>query len=128
MLQRLANVTNGDLAVGYTLDIGLNYYRGTPVSAIERLELRVDGERVPDDAILLEINGVFLRIPQVPLAFTEYWGVRDTIRLHVFGEPLALGEHEVALELEARVVYMQFAPGVFGMFDSSATKTMTVEE
>lgn len=113
---------------GYVLEVGLNYYRGTPISAVERLELSVDGERVDDDRLLVEINGKFLRLYEVPLAHTEYWGVKTPIRLHVLGAPLAAGEHEVDLVCEARVVYMQFAPGVFGMFDASATATLTVSE
>ncbi len=28
---------------GYVVEVGLNYYRGTPISAVERLELSVDG-------------------------------------------------------------------------------------
>ena len=108
VLRRLANETENGAPVGYVLDVGLNYYRGTPISAVERLELTVDGERVDDDRILVEVDGTFLRIPQVPLAFTEYWGVRTPIRLHVVGEPLA--------------------PGVFGKLDASARKTLTVEE
>lgn len=128
VLRRLANETESGAPTGYVLDVGLNYYRGTPVSAIERLELRVDGERVDDDRILVEVDGTFLRVPQVPLAFTLYWGVKTPIRLHVSGEPLAPGEHEVDLICQCRVVYMEFAPGVFGMFDASARTTMTVQE
>ena len=128
VLRRLANETEDGTPVGYVLDVGLNYYRGTPISAVERLELTVDGERVDDDRILVEVDGTFLRIPQIPLAFTEYWGVRTPIRLHVFGDPLAAGEHDVDLVCEARVVYMEFAPGVFGKLDASARKTLTVEE
>lgn len=124
--QVLQSLTNEE--DGYVLEVRLNYYRGTPMSAIERLELTVDGERIDDDRILVEVNGKFLRIAQVPLAFTEYWGVKTPIHLHVLGEPLAAGEHDVDLVLEARVVYMQFAPGVFGMFDASATSTLTVSD
>ena len=124
--QVLRSLTNTD--DGYLVEIRLNYYRGTPMSAIERLELSVDGERVDDERILIEVNGTFLRIAQVPLAFTEYWGVKTPIRLHVLGAPLAAGEHDVDFVCEARVVYMQFAPGVFGMFDASASATLTVSE
>ncbi|MCI7458095.1 C-glycoside deglycosidase beta subunit domain-containing protein [Actinomyces urogenitalis] len=128
VLRRLANETEGDTSTGYVLDVGFNYYRGTPMSAVERLELSVDGERVNDDRILVEVNGKFLRISQLPLAFTEYWGVKTPIRLHVSGEPLSPGEHDVDLVCECRVVYMEFAPGIFGMLDASARKTLTVEE
>ena len=124
--QVLRSLTNTD--DGYLVEIRLNYYRGTPMSAIERLELSVDGERVDDERILIEVNGTFLRIAQVPLAFTEYWGVKTPLRLHVFGEPLAAGEHDVDLVCEARVVYMEFAPGVFGKLDASARKTLVVTE
>ena len=47
VLRALANDTDG-----YVLDVGFNYYRGTPISAVERLELTVDGERVDDDRML----------------------------------------------------------------------------
>ncbi|MBD3689741.1 hypothetical protein H8R18_00580 [Nanchangia anserum] len=127
-LRNLKNVKEKGHDVGWTIDVGLNYYRGTPLSAVERLELAVDGKRVDDNDILVEINGKRLRIHEVPLAFTEYWGVRTPIRLHVYGETLTPGEHDIELTLEARVVYMEFAPGVFGMFDGSARATMTVEE
>lgn len=123
VLRALANDTDG-----YVLDVGFNYYRGTPISAVERLELTVDGERVDDDRILVEINGKFLRLAEVPFAHTEYWGVKTPLRLHVFGEPLAAGEHDVDLVCEARVVYMEFAPGVFGKLDASARKTLVVTE
>ncbi|MDO4259263.1 MAG: DUF6379 domain-containing protein [Actinomycetaceae bacterium] len=128
VIRRVANVSQGDVPIGYTVDVGLNYYRGTPISAVERLELHIDGQRVPDDAILVEINGTYLRIHELPLAFTEYWGVKTPLRLHVTAEPLSAGEHDVEFICEARVVYMQFAPGVFGKFDASARATVKVEE
>jgi len=86
------------------------------------------GERIDDERLLVEINGKYLRLYEVPLAHTEYWGVKTPIRLHVLGAPLAAGEHEVDLVCQARVVYMQFAPGVYGMFDASAASTLTVSE
>ena len=114
--QVLCGLTNED--DGYVLEVGLNYYRGTPISAVERLQLSADGE----------LNGKYLRLYEVPLAHTEYWGVKTPIRLHVLGAPLAAGEHDVDLVCQARVVYMQFAPGVYGMFDASAASTLTVSE
>lgn len=128
VLRRLANETEDGKDTGYVLDVGFNYYRGTPISAVERLELAVDGEKISEDRILVEINGKYLRIPQLAHAFTEYWGVKKPIRLHVAGPALAPGEHDVDLTCECRVVYMEFAPGVFGMLDASARKTLTLAE
>lgn len=128
VLRRLANETENGKGVGYVLDVGFNYYRGTPISAVERMELTVDGEKVSEERILVEINGKYLRIPQLAHAFTEYWGVKKPIRLHVAGPALSPGEHDVDLVCECRVVYMEFAPGVFGMLDASARKTLTLAE
>ena len=59
---------------GYVLEVGLNYYRGTPISAVERLELSVDDERVDDERLLVEINGKYLRLYEVPLAHSREIG------------------------------------------------------
>lgn len=124
--QVLRDCSNTDM--GYDITVGLNYYRGTPLSAVEHLELTVDGQRVPDTSILLEIHGKHLRLDQVPLAFTEYWGVREPIKLHVFGHHLSPGRHRIDLTLHARVVYMEFAPGIFGQFDGSSSATFVIAE
>jgi hypothetical protein len=34
--------------VGFNLGINLNYYRGLHVSCIEKLEVKVDGETIPE--------------------------------------------------------------------------------
>lgn len=124
--QVLRTCVNTDM--GYDITVGLNYYRGTPLSAVEHLALTVDGQSVPQDAILIEIHGKLLRIDQVPLAFTEYWGVREPIILHVFSQPLSPGRHRIDLVLHARVVYMEFAPGIFGQFDGSSSATFVIQE
>ena len=95
---------------------------------MEHLELAVDGQSVPATSILLEIHGKYLRLDQVPLAFTEYWGVREPIKLHVFGRHLSPGRHRIDLTLHARVVYMEFAPGIFGQFDGSSSATFIIAE
>lgn len=128
VLQHLENTIEQGKPIGYTVDFGFNYYRGTPISAVERFEVWMDGERVPDNDVLIEVNGKFLRVHELPLAHTEYWGVRTPLKIHVFGPPLTPGAHDVDIICEARVVYMEFAPGAFGKLDASARKTMTVEE
>jgi hypothetical protein len=114
--------------VGFSLDVRLNYYRGMPLSAIERLELHLDGERVPDHLILVGLREKLFPPEQVPLAFSEHWPIKGSLRLHVYNGGIASGEHDVELVLHVRNVYMQFAPGVWGMIDSSASRRLVLGE
>ena len=113
--------------VGYSLDIGLNYYRGLPLSAIETFELTVDGETVPDHLLLFEYNRRLLTRGQLPGAFTEFWSLKRPLRVRVYNGGLAAGTHHVDLRLILRSVYMQFAPGVWGMINGSASATLDLE-
>jgi hypothetical protein len=114
--------------VGFTLDIGLNYYRGLPLSTIEQFELMIDGERIPDHLLLFEYNRKLFPLSQLSLAFTEFWSLKKPLRLRVYNGGLPVGDREVELTLILRSPYMQFAPGVWGMIDGSATRTLTLEE
>lgn len=116
-----------DEVVGYSLDIGLNYYRGLPLSAVETFELVVDGVAVPEHLMLFEFDEKLFQLSHLPLAWTEFWGVKRDLRVNVYGPGLAAGEHEVQLRLELRNVSMRFAPGVYGMVDGSATRTLTLQ-
>lgn len=124
----LRKLSLGGDPVGYTLDIGLNYYRGLPLSAVEKLEITVDGAPVPPAITLFEYNDKLFAPDHLALAFTEFWGIKRTLRARVFNGGLADGEHEVAVKLDLRNVYMQFGPGAYGMVDGSATRTLTLHE
>ncbi|GAA1061453.1 C-glycoside deglycosidase beta subunit domain-containing protein [Agromyces bracchium] len=113
--------------VGYSLDIGLNYYRGLPLSAVESLELTVDAEPVPEHLILVELNGKLFPTSQLSAAFTEFWPIKKDLRIYVFNGGIEDGPHQVDLRLILRCVYMQFAPGVWGMIDNSASRTLTLQ-
>jgi Domain of unknown function (DUF6379) len=114
--------------VGFTLDVRLNYYRGLPLSAVENLELSVDGVRVPDHLVLAGLREKIFPLGQVRLAFTEHWPVKGVLRLSVYNGGLEPGPHQVNLTLNLRNVYMQFAPGVWGMIDGSASRELVLQE
>jgi hypothetical protein len=122
----LRELTLGDEVVGFTLDVGLNYYRGLPLSAIEKLEITVDGEPIEPRLMLIEFNDKLFLPEQLPLAWTEFWGIKRDLHIKVYNGGLADGEHDVAVRLDLRNVSMQFAPGVFGMIDGSAQRTLTL--
>lgn len=122
----LRELTLNQEVVGFTLDIGLNYYRGLPLSAVEKLEIDVDGVPVPAHLQLIEFNEMLFQPEQLALAWTQFWGIKRDLHVKVFNGGLAQGEHVVTVRLELRNVYMKFAPGAYGMVDGSATRTLTL--
>lgn len=114
--------------VGFQLDIGLNYYRGLPLSAVERFELSIDGERIPDHLLLFEYDRTLFTRGQLAGAFDVFWSLKRPLTVRVYQGGLAAGEHRVELALVLRSVYMQLAPGVWGMIDGSASRTLTLED
>jgi hypothetical protein len=115
-------------AVGFSLDIGLNYYRGLPLSTIERLELAVDGDRIAGHLLLFELDRTLLPLSGLALAFTEFWPVKKPLRVRVYQGGLSPGEHDVELTLTLRSPYMHFGPGAWGMIDGSASARLTLQE
>lgn len=124
----LRELTLNEKTVGFTLELGMNYYRGLPLSAIEEFEIAVDGQVVPADQVLVEFNEKLFLPEQLPLAWTEFWGIKRDLLVRVYNGGLADGEHEVAVRLILRNVYMQFGPGAYGMVDSSSTRTLTLQK
>lgn len=124
----LRELTLNDQTVGFTLAVAMNYYRGLPLSAVEEFEITVDGEVVPSHQILVEFNEKLFMPEQLALAWTEFWGIKRSLTVRVYNGGLAAGEHEVAIRLILRNVYMQFGPGAYGMVDSSSTRTLTLQK
>jgi hypothetical protein len=114
------NILLNDVAQGFNLGVNLNYYRGLHVSCIEELELKIDGEVIPEHLILFCINGKKFSINQLKDLYAEFWGLK------VYNGGLQEGEHDVDLTLHIRSPYMQFAPRIYGQIDSSASKRMTL--
>jgi hypothetical protein len=122
------NIYLNNNPVGFNVGIKLNYYRGQHVSTIERLELSVDGQAIPQHLILFCINDKKFTIPQLKDLFGEFWPLRTTVNLEVYNGGLSVGEHDVELALELRIPYMKFAPRTYGSLDSSARKKMVLTQ
>ena len=121
-------ITLNGRVIGFNLGLYLNYYRGLPVSCVENLELKVDGEAVPPHLLCAVINEKKFAIEQLSGLHAEFWGIRKRIDLEVYNGGLEPGEHEVELTLHLRNPYMRFAPRVYGMIDGSASKRMVLGE
>ena len=96
---------------GFEFDVQLAYYRGHYLSDIDLLEVYLDGEKMPQEAVTFEIKGKELPVYKLTHAVTEFWSQVEPTKIRVIKKGgVEAGEHEVELKLMLRVPYMQIGP------------------
>jgi hypothetical protein len=97
---------------GFELDVHLNWYRSLPLSSVQTVELAVNGQAVPRDAITFVVNGHAYALDELPARWDETWFVLDPATLRVERPLVRTGERvEVSLRLGSRIPYILVAPG-----------------
>ncbi|MFV0556538.1 MAG: DUF6379 domain-containing protein [Lactovum sp.] len=114
---------------GFSFDVQLAYYRGHYLSDIDLLEVYIDGEKVPQEAVTFTLKGKEMPIYKLTYAVTEFWSQVEPATLSVIKKDgLDLGEHELELKLMLRVPYMQIGPDHnFMPLDSGDTIKIKIE-
>lgn len=93
-------------AEGYDVGVRLDWYRALPLSGVS-VGLTVDGHVVPAEQMRFCINDRDYALDELPDLYEEFWFVLDSARLRVTtAEPLASGDHEIAVELSVRIPYL----------------------
>ena len=102
-------------ATGYAFDIRLNWYRSLPLSSVDILSLKMDGEQVPSDQIYFQVNGHTYPIQELVERFEELWFVQDSAGLFVHqpGKVQPGTAHTLEAEVSLRFPYMNIGPGKF---------------
>lgn len=120
---------NGDKN-GFEFDVQLAYYRGHYLSDIDLLEVYIDGEKIPQEAVTFELNGKEMPIYKLKYAVTEFWSQVEPAKIRVIKKDgLAEGEHELTLKLMLRIPYMEMGPDHQYMpLDSGETVTVSIKE
>lgn len=96
---------------GFSFYVQLAYYRGHYLSDIDLLEVWVDGEKMPEEAVTFELNGKEMPIYKLKYAMTEFWSQVVPARIHVIKPGgLTPGGHQIELKLMLRVPYMAIGP------------------
>lgn len=115
---------------GFEFKTQLAYYRGHYLSDIDLLEVYLDGEKMPQEAVTFEVNGKELPIYKLTYAVTEFWSQVEPATIRVIKKGgVDNGEHELELKLMLRVPYMQIGPDHnFMPLDSGDKVTVKVEE
>lgn len=83
-------------APGYELSVNLTSYRALPLSCIEGLLLKVDGNDVDPSTVVLTLNGYSHKIEELADLSHVWWFILDPATLFIpCQSPLTPGNHQV---------------------------------
>jgi hypothetical protein len=126
------NVVKNDQVVGFRIQVGLPYYRAIPLSCVEDIELKVDGEAIDKNDIQFEIRDKLLNFTDLPSLFEDWWCPTDKAAL-IIKKPggLKAGEHNVEAKTKIRWTILMpptFAPDERPMYDTTeSTKVLVLK-
>ena len=90
-----------------SFDLRIPWYRSLPLSCVEGLDVRVDGDAAAAESIRIAFNGTTYRLDELGPLYDEWWQVTDPARVTVpRGGILATGSHEVDVTLALRIPYI----------------------
>jgi len=109
---------------GYLVRVCLTSYRALPLSCIEKIELKVDGEAINPGNMRFILNGYSHRLSELAQLSHIFWFILDYADLFVESKvPLPAGEHLVENLLVTVEPYMT---GGRHSFFNPSTKRLTV--
>jgi hypothetical protein len=92
---------------GFAFDLRLPWYRALPLSSVEGLEVRIDGEPVPSDELRLTLDGRTYALSDLPPLYEDWWYVADPAEVWAPKEGgLPRGEHELDVTIAIRIPYI----------------------
>ena len=121
--ESLRNTGPAEAPTGFAFEAKLGYYRGLGLSMIEKLDVSIDGNLLPREAVRFDEGQGPLTLDAMETAYDRRWafGARATILVeHPGGFPA--GEHALSLTEQLRVSYLPF-PSI-----NSDTKRVSVGE
>jgi Domain of unknown function (DUF6379) len=109
---------------GYQLRVCLTSYRSLPLSCIEKIELKVDGQETPQDKMRFILSGYSHKLNELATLRHIFWFILDYADLFVESkQPLSPGAHLVEGLLVTVEPYM--TGGRFSLYNPS-TRRLTV--
>jgi hypothetical protein len=97
---------------GIAVSVQLPWYRSLWLSAVDDVEVTVNGAPVPKDRLRFELNGRSYRIEELPEQSETLWFVADRpdVVAHLDEVPAPGEAITVEVVLTMRLLYMQIAP------------------
>ncbi len=104
--------TREDGRPGGVVEVRMPYYRGLGLSMVEAVDLVVDGTPVPPSATTFTVHGNRYAIDELPTVLDDRWEMGERAQLAFeTDQPLAPGEHDVAVAVRLRISYMPVPGG-----------------
>lgn len=117
--------TERDGRKGFQLKVRLTSYRSLPLSCIEGVKLKIDGQEIDPKDIVLTLNNYSHKLDELPRLSGVWWFILDCGELFVpYPKPLAAGEHLVEATLITVEPYM--TAGRFSFY-SACSKRLALE-
>ena len=97
---------------GGRVEVRMPYYRGLFLSMVEAVDLTVDGTPVPAERTTFTVHGATYGFAELPGITDDRWemGERAVLAFET-DEPLAPGEHDIAVSVRLRISYMPVPGG-----------------
>lgn len=103
----------GDVVYGYEFEIMYPSYRGTFLSCIEKLTVKLDGVEIDQKKMRFTLNGKQFLISELPTLCHEYWFVLDRAVITVLQDAgIPAGAKQIDVEMVHRIPYT----GYFGEY------------
>ncbi|MFD7292947.1 DUF6379 domain-containing protein [Streptomyces sp. NPDC059897] len=104
--------TRDDGRPGGRVEVRMPYYRGLFLSMVEAVDLTVDGTPIPPERTTFTVHGATYALAQLPEVTDDRWEMGEqAVLAFESDEPLAPGEHEVAVSVRLRISYMPVPGG-----------------
>ena len=91
----------------FTFGLRMPWYRALPLSSLEGLEVRIDGDAVSGDELRLSLDGSTYGLADLPPLHDPWWYVADAAEVRA-PRPggLAAGDHELDVTIALRIPYI----------------------
>jgi Domain of unknown function (DUF6379) len=97
---------------GGVVEVRMPYYRGLTLSMVEAVDVTVDDRPVPAARTTFTVHGNTYTFDRLPRVVDDRWEMGERARLAFeTEEPLAPGEHDVAVAVRLRISYMPVPGG-----------------
>lgn len=106
-------IVEGSLAPvegGFSFLGRLPYYRGLGLSMIEDIEVTLDGEKLPREAIRFAVRGKTYTLDEMETVYDDRWNFGEKAKIIALNGGLTPGEHTIGFAVRMRVSYLPFVP------------------
>lgn len=102
----IKNVTEGDRAIGFSLEFKPTYYRGVYVSLIEKIHIEIDGKVMDENGIIFSVEDGTFTWKELGCERTARWKFGEKAHVFVpFAGGIPAGHHTIRLIVGLRISY-----------------------